>query len=130
MKGMFSAPMLVAPDSKKLGGIDASAYALKSLLTKDHIYSQTGPDGEKTVAGITSFPTTAGVYRTTSNLPAGMPSGAQGYGTLVIWWSGYRLCMYACAAGDEVYFSVSDTMSSPPAAWFKLGGLTSVSAVK
>ena len=129
MKGKMLKPLKTAEDSEKLGGVEADAYALKGLLTKDYIYSQTNSVGEKIVSGITSFPTTAGVYRTTGNLPAGMPSGAQGYGTLVIWYSGYRLCIYACGGGDEVYFSISSGMSSPPTKWYKIGSMSSVDVV-
>lgn len=89
------------------------------------VLQQLNSSGSKDTNGITSFPTTPGVYRVTSYV-TGLPSGAGGYGTLVIMnGGGYPLYIYVDYHNDFYYSRVAT--ETAPSTWYKLQG-TSVAA--
>ena len=79
--------------------------------------------GNTTTSGITTYPTTTGLFRLTGTLPAGMPSGANGYGVLAIFGAGgYFMHLYVDATQNLYYAEASS--SGAPSTWRKLTGTT------
>lgn len=79
----------------------------------------TSGSGSTSTSGISSIPTTPGVYRVT-NAIAGLPAGANGYGTLLVFdGGGYLLYFYVDANRDFYY---AENTSAAPTKWYKLSG--------
>ena len=73
--------------------------------------------------GISSYPTTAGVWRVTGTLPAGMPSGANAYGVLTIVGAGTYYTHRYVDAVHNVYYAYSSAAGAPTT-WRKLTSTT------
>lgn len=73
--------------------------------------------------GISSYPTTTGLFRTTGTLPAGMPSGASAYGVLTIVGAGTYYTHLYVDASQNMYYAESSAAGAP-STWRKLTGTT------
>ena len=73
--------------------------------------------------GISSYPTTAGVWRVTGTLPAGMPSGANAYGVLTIVGAGGYFTHRYVDATQNIYYAYSNAAGAPTT-WRKLTSTT------
>lgn len=106
---------------KRLRAADVGAVSTSTVV--DVAHGGTGATtlrGLQTVAlyntdgnGITAYPTAAGLYRLTGTLPAGMPTGANAYGVLLICGAGgYYMHIYADAVGS-VYIAEKNGTGAP-----------------
>ena len=71
-------------------------------------------------SGITSYPTTPGLYRVTTSC-AGLPSGATYYGVLAIFGAG-TYYMHIFASSDNSLYYAYKGSSGAPAKWYKVTG--------
>lgn len=89
-----------------IGAVSTSEVIQKALYNTD-------------TTGITAYPTEPGLRRTTGTLPAGMPTGANAYGVLLICGAGgYYMHIYADAVGG-VYIAEKPSTGAP-ATWRKV----------
>lgn len=107
-------PNTWTPTASEVGAV--AKNALKTLA-----YSQTDENGNTSVLGIASYPTTPGVFRVV-NPVTGLPSGCLGYGSLVIFDGGsYVLHLYQ-DADDSMYWARTDNGVTSPGAsgWHRI----------
>lgn len=99
----------------------AEIGAVAKSELKKFAYSQTDENGNVTLDGITSYPTTAGVFRVV-NIVAGLPSECLGYGSLVIFDGGsYVLHLYQDASDTLYWARTGDGVTAPsPDSWRKI----------
>lgn len=99
----------------------AEIGAVAKSELKKFAYSQTDENGNVTLDGITSYPTTAGVFRVV-NIVAGLPSECLGYGSLVIFNGGsYVLHLYQDANGVLHWARTDNGVTAPsPDSWRKI----------
>ena len=86
--------------------------------TQSKVFRQLDSTGDGSLIGVTSIPTTPGVYRVTSAI-AGLPEGAGGYGTILVFYSGYYIFIYVNYNQDFYY---AQTSSGTPTKWYKVTG--------
>lgn len=84
------------------------------------VLNQLNEDGTVNTYGIASMPTVPGVYRVISVIP-GLPTGAKGYGTMIVTdGGGYPLYIYVDSQNNLYYSRVGS--KSAPDKWYKLQG--------
>ncbi len=85
---------------------------------QSYVFQQLASDGTPNANGISEIPTTPGVYRVTSAI-TGLPSGAEGYGTLIVFnCGGYMLYIYVDVNNNFYYSKVSSVAA--PSVWYGL----------
>lgn len=125
-----------AENSYRTGDVNLTPANLGALATSDIIDITHGGTGQSTqdgmrnavfynttTTGISSYPTTAGVWRVTGTLPAGMPSGANAYGVLTIVGAGGYFTHRYVDANHDVYYAYRSAAGAP-ITWRKLTSTT------
>ena len=87
---------------------------------QEFVFNQLNSNGEKSTLSPSSYPTVPGVYRTITSF-AGLPSGANVYGALIIFNAGtYWVHIYVNAV-HEFYFAYMGSAGTPTT-WRKMTG--------
>ena len=104
---------------------DVVATRTNYKTVQQNAFNQLDSSGGGSSSGISSIPTTPGVYRVTSVI-TGLPTGSNGYGTMLVFnGGGYLLYVYVDASMDFYYCRTASVAA--PSTWYKLTG-TAVNA--
>lgn len=113
----------VTPDvtlqSLPTGAKKASFWYVRRLPEiQKKLFSELDEFGNTSLDGITSIPTNPGVYRVTSVI-AGLPSGTNGYGPLLVINGGSYLGYYYIDARNDLYYARTASVTAP-SKWYKV----------
>lgn len=80
------------------------------------------------IDGITSYPTSVGVYRVTANKPSGLPPYASSYGTLIIYGAEYWGHIYI-GSNNDAWITRTSSLSTAPSetSWKQISNNTMAS---
>jgi hypothetical protein len=102
------------------GGLNALNSKTNYKTIQEFVFNQLNSNGEKSTLSPSSYPTVPGVYRTITSF-AGLPSGANVYGALIIFNAGtYWVHIYVNAV-HEFYFAYMGSAGTPTT-WRKMTG--------
>lgn len=109
--------------STKLETFITNQFNRRTLQKK--VLSNLDENGSDSVSVLTAYPTSPGVYRVGAMI-AGLPTGSNGYGPLIIFDGGTYIGHIFIDASHNLYYA-NGTNAYPPSTWYKLTG-TSVAS--
>ena len=108
-----------------IGSVMLENYIINQInkrTMQQAVFKELTDSGSTSTAVISSYPTTPGVYRVGSPI-AGIPTGTNGYGPLIIFDAGsYVAHIYIDANGSLFYGRTTSSTIAPPSTWYKLTG--------
>ena len=108
-----------------IGSVMLENYIINQInkrTMQQAVFKELTDSGSASTSVISSYPTTPGVYRVGSPI-AGIPTGTNGYGPLIIFDAGsYVAHIYIDANGSFYYGRTTSLTIAPPSTWYKLTG--------
>lgn len=108
-----------------IGSVMLENYIINQInkrTMQQAVFKELTDSGSASTSVISSYPTTPGVYRVGSPI-AGIPTGTNGYGPLIIFDAGsYVAHIYIDANGSFFYGRTTSSTIAPPSTWYKLTG--------
>ena len=108
-----------------IGSVMLENYIINQInkrTMQQAVFKQLGETGSTSSDTLTSYPTVPGIYRVGAAI-AGIPTGTNGYGPLIIFDAGsYVAHIYIDANGSLFYGRTTSSTIAPPSTWYKLTG--------